>query len=188
MARPRARWRGHHRPSCPRGDDRHPRTGLHPDRPCEGTLALRASSESTPSRTRSSPAVTVVGISFGYLLGGTVIIEQIFSLPGIGNYVLTAIACKDLPIIQGDGPLTALSFVMINLLVDIPHSGYQPEGPIGMSLTSSARQRGSVRDEVASPAVHPRRSPNGPRDLAEHLLATIPRSASLSRPPVSPPP
>src|SRR5215472_18532887 len=48
-----------------------------------------------------SPAVTVIGIQFGYLLGGTLIIEQIFSLPGMGTYTLQANAAKDLPVIQG---------------------------------------------------------------------------------------
>jgi len=74
-----------------------------------------------------SPAVTVIGISFGYLLGGTVIIEQIFSLPGIGIYVLQAIADKDLPIIQGVVLITALAFVVINLVVDIIYGYLNPK-------------------------------------------------------------
>src|SRR5580692_8067462 len=48
-----------------------------------------------------SPAVTVIGIQFGYLLGGTLIIEQIFSLPGLGTYIIQAIEEKDIPEIQG---------------------------------------------------------------------------------------
>jgi peptide/nickel transport system permease protein len=74
-----------------------------------------------------SPAVTVVDISFGYLLGGTVIIEQIFSLPGIGTYVLQAITVKDLPIIQGVVLVTALAFVVINLVVDIIYGYLNPK-------------------------------------------------------------
>lgn len=74
-----------------------------------------------------SPAVTVIGISFGYLLGGTVIIEQIFSLPGIGTYVLQAISVKDLPIIQGVVLVTALSFIIINLIVDIVYGYLNPK-------------------------------------------------------------
>jgi len=74
-----------------------------------------------------SPAVTVIGISFGYLLGGTVIIEQIFSLPGIGTYVLQAITLKDLPIIQGVVLVTALAFVLINLVVDIIYGYLNPK-------------------------------------------------------------
>ena len=74
-----------------------------------------------------SPAVTVVGISFGYLLGGTFIIEQIFSLPGIGQYMLQAISIKDLPVIQGVVLVTAVSFVVINLAVDIVYGYLNPK-------------------------------------------------------------
>jgi peptide/nickel transport system permease protein len=74
-----------------------------------------------------SPAVTVIGIQFGYLLGGTVIIEQIFSLPGIGTYVLQAIAVKDLPVIQGVVLVTAVCFVLINLVVDVVYGFLNPK-------------------------------------------------------------
>jgi peptide/nickel transport system permease protein len=78
-----------------------------------------------------SPAVTVIGISFGYLLGGTVIIEQIFSLPGIGTYVLEAISVKDLPPIQGVVLVTAVAFVLINLVVDIVYGFLNPKVRLG---------------------------------------------------------
>jgi peptide/nickel transport system permease protein len=74
-----------------------------------------------------SPAVTVIGIQFGYLLGGTLIIEQIFSLPGIGQYILQAISEKDLPVIQGVVLVTATAFVMINLIVDIIYGYLNPK-------------------------------------------------------------
>jgi peptide/nickel transport system permease protein len=74
-----------------------------------------------------SPAVTVIGISFGYLLGGTFIIEQIFSLPGIGQYMLQAISVKDLPVIQGVVLVTAVCFVIINLIVDIIYGYLNPK-------------------------------------------------------------
>jgi peptide/nickel transport system permease protein len=74
-----------------------------------------------------SPAVTIIGIQFGYLLGGTVIIEQIFSLPGIGQYVLQAIAEKDLPVIQGVVLITATAFVLINLIVDVLYGYLNPK-------------------------------------------------------------
>ena len=78
-----------------------------------------------------SPAVTVIGISFGYLLGGTFIIEQIFSLPGIGVYMLQAISVKDLPVIQGVVLVTAVCFVVINLLVDILYGYLNPKVRLG---------------------------------------------------------
>lgn len=74
-----------------------------------------------------SPAVTVVGIQFGYLLGGTFIIEQIFSLPGIGTYTLQAISDKDLPVIQGVVLVVAVSFVIINLVVDVVYGMLNPK-------------------------------------------------------------
>jgi peptide/nickel transport system permease protein len=74
-----------------------------------------------------SPAVTIIGIQFGYLLGGTVVIEQIFSLPGIGQYVLQAISEKDLPVIQGVVLITATAFVLINLIVDVLYGYLNPK-------------------------------------------------------------
>jgi peptide/nickel transport system permease protein len=78
-----------------------------------------------------SPAITVIGISFGYLLGGTFIIEQIFSLPGIGEYMLQAISVKDLPVIQGVVLVTAVCFVIINLIVDIVYGYLNPKVRLG---------------------------------------------------------
>ncbi len=78
-----------------------------------------------------SPAVTVIGISFGYLLGGTLIIEQIFSLPGIGEYILSAISEKDLPVVQGVVLVTATAFVIINLIVDVIYGYLNPKVRLG---------------------------------------------------------
>ncbi len=74
-----------------------------------------------------SPVITLVGIQFGYLLGGTFIIEQIFSLPGLGTYMLQAISTKDLPVIQGVVLITALMFVVINLVVDVLYGFLNPK-------------------------------------------------------------
>src|SRR5580700_11203359 len=74
-----------------------------------------------------SPAVTVIGIQFGYLLGGTLIIEQIFSLPGLGTYIIQAINDKDIPEIQGVVLVVATTFVLINLIVDIVYAYLNPK-------------------------------------------------------------
>ncbi len=74
-----------------------------------------------------SPAVTVIGIQFGYLLGGTLIIEQIFSLPGLGTYIIQAIDDKDIPEIQGVVLVVAASFVLINLVVDVIYAYLNPK-------------------------------------------------------------
>jgi peptide/nickel transport system permease protein len=78
-----------------------------------------------------SPVVTIVGIQFGYLLGGTFIIEEIFSLPGIGAYMITAIGEKDLPVVQGVALFTAVLFVIINLVVDIVYAYLNPKVRLG---------------------------------------------------------
>lgn len=74
-----------------------------------------------------TPAMTIVGIQFAYLLGGTVIIEQIFSIPGLGSLMLQAVDTKDIPIIQGVVLLTAVIFVVVNLLVDIGYGILNPK-------------------------------------------------------------
>ncbi len=75
----------------------------------------------------AAPAMTIVGLQFAYLLGGTFIIEQIFSIPGVGSYMLQAISAKDLPIIQGVVLITAVIFVLVNLVVDIGYAYLSPK-------------------------------------------------------------
>lgn len=73
------------------------------------------------------PALTVIGIQFAYLLGGTVIIESIFSIPGLGTYIVSAISGRDLPVIQGTVLMMAVIFVVLNLLVDILYAVVNPK-------------------------------------------------------------
>ena len=75
----------------------------------------------------ATPVVTLIGLQFAYLLGGTFIIEQIFSIPGLGSYMLQAIDAKDLPVIQGVVLVTALIFVLVNLVVDIAYGYLSPK-------------------------------------------------------------
>lgn len=72
------------------------------------------------------PVLTVIGLQFGTLLGGTVIIEQIFALPGIGRYALEGINLRDYPVIQGAVLSIALAFVLVNLLVDLAYGVIDP--------------------------------------------------------------
>ncbi len=65
------------------------------------------------------PILTVVGISFGLSLGGALVIEQVFSLPGVGRLVIGAVLRRDWPIIQGGLVIISLVFVLVNLLVDL---------------------------------------------------------------------
>lgn len=72
------------------------------------------------------PIVTVVGLQFGTLLGGTVIIEQVFSLPGIGRFALEGINLRDYPVVQGAVLFIALAFVLVNVLTDLLYSLIDP--------------------------------------------------------------
>jgi peptide/nickel transport system permease protein len=69
----------------------------------------------------ATPVLTLAGLQFAYLLGGTFIIEQIFSINGMGQYILGAIDKKDLPIIQGVVLVIAVVFVVVNLVVDVSY-------------------------------------------------------------------
>lgn len=72
------------------------------------------------------PTVTIVGINMGYLLGGAVIVEELFSLPGLGRYALTGIMNRDYPVAQGTVIVGALMFVMANLAADIAYAYLDP--------------------------------------------------------------
>jgi peptide/nickel transport system permease protein len=72
------------------------------------------------------PIITLVGMQVGGLLGGMVIIEQIFSIPGLGQFVLTGISQRDYPVVQGCVLFIAFMYVMINLLVDILYTYVDP--------------------------------------------------------------
>jgi peptide/nickel transport system permease protein len=65
------------------------------------------------------PVVTVAGIQLGYLLGGTVVTEQVFTLPGVGRLLIDAIAVRDYPVVQGVLVFAGGLFVASNLLVDL---------------------------------------------------------------------
>ena len=62
----------------------------------------------------------------GYLLGGTVIIEEIFSLPGVGRLVFNAITQRDYSLVHGIALFVAFNFVLINLLADLVYSAIDP--------------------------------------------------------------
>lgn len=70
-------------------------------------------------RNALGPALTLTGVQFTFLIGGTVLIERIFGLPGIGNMAIDAVINRDLPLIQGIVLTFALIFIVVNLLVDL---------------------------------------------------------------------
>lgn len=73
------------------------------------------------------PVVTVAGIQVGYLLGGAIIIEQIFALPGIGTLVLNAITQRDYPLLQAAMLFIAFAFPIVNLLIDVLYTYLDPK-------------------------------------------------------------
>jgi peptide/nickel transport system permease protein len=72
------------------------------------------------------PVVTVIGIQFGRMLGGAILTESVFSLPGMGRYLVGAIASRDYPVIQGCILVFATSFILVNLLVDLLYGVLDP--------------------------------------------------------------
>ena len=73
------------------------------------------------------PVVTITGIQFGYMLGGAIIIEQVFSLPGLGRLFLYGIYQRDFTMIQGGVVFIAVVFSLVNFLVDVLYSVINPK-------------------------------------------------------------
>ena len=74
----------------------------------------------------SLPLVTVIGTQTGYMLGGSVVIENIFAWPGLGRYTVNAIVGNDYPAIQASILFFAITFLLVNLVVDIIYSVLDP--------------------------------------------------------------
>jgi peptide/nickel transport system permease protein len=72
------------------------------------------------------PILTVIGITFAVLMGGAIAVESVFNLPGIGRLLISAVARRDYPLIQGIVLFTSIAFIVINLLVDILYSLVDP--------------------------------------------------------------
>jgi ABC-type dipeptide/oligopeptide/nickel transport system permease component len=72
------------------------------------------------------PLVTVIGVDIGYLFGGAIVAEVVFNFPGIGELALVALNSRDYPLIQGITIVTASTFVLINLLIDLAYVRIDP--------------------------------------------------------------
>jgi peptide/nickel transport system permease protein len=77
------------------------------------------------------PIVTLSGVEFGYLLGGAVLVEQIFALPGLGRTILNAILQRDYALVEGGTLFVALNFMILNLLVDLGYALLDPRIRLG---------------------------------------------------------
>jgi len=77
------------------------------------------------------PTLTVIGLQFGFLLGGAIITETIFAWPGIGRWVLLAVESRDAAVLQGGILLMAVSFTLVNLLTDVLYAVLDPRIKLG---------------------------------------------------------
>jgi peptide/nickel transport system permease protein len=72
------------------------------------------------------PAVTVLGINIGFLIGGTLIVEQVFAIPGIGSLMIGSIFERDFPVVQGVALVFGIMVVLVNLLTDMAYAALDP--------------------------------------------------------------
>ncbi len=72
------------------------------------------------------PAVTVLGINIGFLIGGTVVIENVFAIPGIGQLMINSIFQRDFPVVQGVTLVFGILVVLVNLLADLSYAALDP--------------------------------------------------------------
>lgn len=72
------------------------------------------------------PVITVVGVQFGSLLGGAIVIESVFSWPGVGRLILNGISQRDFPVVQGSVLMFSAIFAIVNLLVDLSYGLVDP--------------------------------------------------------------
>ena len=72
------------------------------------------------------PTITVVGVNLGFLLGGAVVIESVFALPGIGYLLVSSVYARDYPAVEGAALVLAMLFVVVNLITDLTYSFVDP--------------------------------------------------------------
>ncbi|MFP4302849.1 MAG: ABC transporter permease [Spirochaetaceae bacterium] len=77
-------------------------------------------------RNALTPLITIAGVQVGYLLGGAIIVEELFSLPGVGSLLVGAILKRDFPVVQGCVMLVALAFVLANSAADLLYAVADP--------------------------------------------------------------
>lgn len=73
------------------------------------------------------PVITMLGLQFGFLLGGSIVVETVFSWPGLGRLLVDSVSYRDYPVIQAEILLFSLEFVLINLAVDVLYAWANPE-------------------------------------------------------------
>ena len=110
------------------------------------------------------PVVTMMGLQFGFLLGGSIVVEVVFNWPGMGRLLVDAVDMRDYPVIQGLVLLFSLEFVLINLIVDVLYAVINPHDPLSDDRPRTTRTRAAARRERDPHAV-------------ERVLAQVPQAA-----------
>jgi glutathione transport system permease protein len=72
------------------------------------------------------PVVTMMGLQFGFLLGGSIVVEKVFNWPGMGRLLVDSVEMRDFPVIQAEVLLFSLEFILINLVVDVLYAVINP--------------------------------------------------------------
>lgn len=92
------------------------------------------------------PIITAAGSAFGIALCGAVITEQVFSIPGLGNLMVNAITTRDYPLVRGSVLLLAVSFSLVNLLVDLLYACVDPR--IKAQFAGKSLKKKKAREEA----------------------------------------
>lgn len=93
------------------------------------------------------PVATVVGITFGQSLGGQVVTEQVFAIPGLGKFMVEAVSTRNYPAVQGGVLLIALAYCVINLLVDIMYAYLDPRIKAQYSVKKERKKLDTLLEE-----------------------------------------
>jgi glutathione transport system permease protein len=72
------------------------------------------------------PVVTMMGLQFGFLLGGSIVVETVFNWPGLGRLLVDSVSMRDYPVIQAEVLLFSMEFILINLVVDVLYAIINP--------------------------------------------------------------
>ena len=121
-------------------------------------------------RNATLPVMTVVGLDFGRMLGGAVVVETIFAWPGMGRLAVQAVLGRDFPVVQGTAIVGAAIFLAVNLLIDLLYGWVDPRLRASNVAGSGPRRSGScgARPERSGPSCwpcssRPRSARRGPR-------------------------
>jgi peptide/nickel transport system permease protein len=88
-------------------------------------------------RNAAIPTVSIVGVNLGYLVGGSLIIEHVFAIPGLGSLMINAIFARDFPTIQGVALFVALFVVIVGILTDVVYTLLDPR--VDLANTEAVR-------------------------------------------------